>query len=178
MPQHSVPCAGPRLKIISATAILELRQESILESCTCFFRPTSSLSYWPIFGTEPANEMRISLSKAIWQGRCPRCREGYIFKYPLRQFTRFSDMNQSCDKCEVSFEPEPGFYFGSLYVSYAFTIAIFAAVSAILYYTINPPEWVYITSVIASAVLFIPVSFRYSRILFLYWFGGLQTKED
>jgi len=79
------------------------------ELCTCFFHPTSSLSYWPIFGIEPANEMRISLSKAMWQGRCPRCREGYIFKYPLSQFTRFSDMNQSCDKCEASFEPNPDF---------------------------------------------------------------------
>lgn len=87
-------------------------------------------------------------------------------------------MNQLCDKCEASFEPEPGFYFGALYVSYAFTLTIFAGVSAILYYTVNPPEWVYITAVIVSAVLFIPVSFRYSRILFLYWFGGLQKKEE
>lgn len=87
-------------------------------------------------------------------------------------------MNQVCSHCEATFEPEPGFYFGALYVSYAFTCAIFAAVSVVLYYTVNPPEWVYITAVIGSAVLFIPVSFRYSRILFLYWFGGLQTKED
>ena len=87
-------------------------------------------------------------------------------------------MNQVCSHCEATFEPEPGFYFGALYVSYAFTCAIFAAVSVILYYTANPPEWVYITAVITSAVLFIPISFRYSRILFLYWFGGLQAKEE
>jgi len=87
-------------------------------------------------------------------------------------------MNASCDHCEASFEPEPGFYFGALYVSYAFTIAIFASVSAILYFSVNPPEWVYITAVIGSAVLFIPISFRYSRILFLYWFGGLQAKDE
>lgn len=87
-------------------------------------------------------------------------------------------MNQSCDKCEATFEPEPGFYFGALYVSYAFTITIFGAVSALLYYTISPPDWVYIAAVIATAVLLIPFSFRYSRILFLYWFGGLQTKDE
>jgi len=87
-------------------------------------------------------------------------------------------MNQACSKCEASFEPEPGFYFGALYVSYAFTCGIFAAVSLILYYTVNPAEWVYITAVIASAILFIPVSFSYSRILFFYWFGGIQSEED
>ena len=87
-------------------------------------------------------------------------------------------MNHTCTRCEVSFEPEPGFYFGALYVSYAFTCTIFAGVSALLYYSVNPPEWIYIAAVIGSAILFIPVSFRYSRILFLYWFGGLQTKEE
>jgi uncharacterized protein (DUF983 family) len=122
--------------------------------------------------------MQKSLLKAIGQGRCPRCREGYIFKYPLKEFTKFSDMNATCDHCEATFEPEPGFYFGAMYVSYAFTIAIFAGVSAILYYTSNPPEWVYVTAIIASAVVFIPFSFRYSRILFLYWFGGLQSKNE
>jgi hypothetical protein len=87
-------------------------------------------------------------------------------------------MNQVCSMCEANFEPEPGFYFGALYVSYAFTCAIFAVVSVTLYYTISPPDWVYITAVIVSAILFIPISFRYSRILFLYWFGGLQTKNE
>ena len=74
--------------------------------------------------------------------------------------------------------PEPGFYYGALFVSYAFTVALFAIVSVTLYYTYNPAEWVYVTAVIASAVLFIPFSFRYSRILFLYWFGGLQPKDN
>jgi len=87
-------------------------------------------------------------------------------------------MNATCDHCEASFEPEPGFYFGAMYVSYAFTIALFIGVWMLLYFTMNPPEWVYITAVIASAVVFIPFSFRYSRILFLYWFGDLQSKGE
>jgi hypothetical protein len=86
-------------------------------------------------------------------------------------------MNPHCPSCEVSFEPEPGFYFGALYVSYAFTVGIFFLVWAVLRFSIDPPDWVYITAITASAILFIPVSFRYSRILFLYWFGGLGRKE-
>ena len=121
--------------------------------------------------------MQRSLLTAIGQGRCPRCREGYIFKYPLSQFTKFSVMNHTCDKCEATFEPEPGFYFGAMYVSYAFTVGIFIGVTLLLHYFVKPAEWVYILAIILSSILFIPVSFRYSRILFLYWFGGLQSKD-
>ncbi|MBS1951303.1 MAG: hypothetical protein OJF59_003155 [Cytophagales bacterium] len=118
-----------------------------------------------------------NLFRAIGQGKCPRCREGRIFKYSLFQITRFSVMNRSCEKCEASFEPEPGFYFGALYVSYAFTVGLFFVESALLYYFFDPPDWVYIVSVVGSSILLIPVSFRYSRILFLYFFGGLKRKD-
>ncbi|MBS1507774.1 MAG: DUF983 domain-containing protein [Bacteroidetes bacterium] len=120
--------------------------------------------------------MQRSRLAAIWQGRCPRCREGAIFKYPLRRLGKFAQMNAVCDNCKVSFEPEPGFYFGALYVSYAFTVALFFAVWVALYVLFNPPDWVYVVSTLVSVLFFIPISFRYSRILFLYWFGGLTKK--
>lgn len=86
-------------------------------------------------------------------------------------------MNASCAACEASFEPEPGFYFGAMYVSYAFTITLFILIWALLRGFFNPPDWVYIAIITAAAAVFMPVSFRYSRILFLYWFGGLGRKE-
>lgn len=121
--------------------------------------------------------MPPNLLTAVWQGKCPRCREGRIFKYPLSDLTKFSEMNETCSSCGSSFTPEPGFYFGALYVSYGFTIALFFGVWFVLYFFFSPPEWVYIAASIGSAFLFIPVSFRYSRILFLYWFGGLQSDD-
>ncbi|MBS1682754.1 MAG: DUF983 domain-containing protein [Bacteroidetes bacterium] len=86
-------------------------------------------------------------------------------------------MNQSCDKCEASFMPEPGFYIGAMYVSYAFTVVIFTVVSLILYFFVKPSDWVYLVAILISAFLFTPISFRYSRILYLYWFGDIQAKE-
>jgi hypothetical protein len=83
-------------------------------------------------------------------------------------------MNDTCPACSASFNPEPGFYFGALYVSYAFTVSLFIAVWFALYFFFGPPDWVYVAAIIFSSLLFIPISFRYSRILFLYWFGGLQ----
>jgi uncharacterized protein (DUF983 family) len=113
---------------------------------------------------------------AVWQGKCPRCRQGDIFKYPLSRISKFSEMNANCPECDAPFIPEPGFYYGALFVSYAFNVALMVMVSVILYFFVSPPEWVYGVSLVIASFLFIPISFRYSRILFLYWFGGLQSK--
>lgn len=90
---------------------------------------------------------------------------------------KFHAMNSVCSNCEVSFEPEPGFYFGAMYVSYGFTILLFIFVWAALRFFFNPPDWIYISAIAAAAAISTPISFRYSRILFLYWFGGLSSKE-
>jgi uncharacterized protein (DUF983 family) len=115
-------------------------------------------------------------AKEVWQGKCPRCREGDIFVHPISKISKFSEMNSHCSKCGVSFEPEPGFYYGSLFVSYAFTVAIMVIVWTPLFFFINPPDWVYGATLVGFSILSIPFSFRYSRILFLYWFGGLARK--
>ena len=113
---------------------------------------------------------------AVLKGECPRCKKGQIFRYPLSRITHFSDMHERCPECGVSFQPEPGFYFGALYVSYAFNVAFFVTIYLLLLYTIDPPVWVYMLSIVLCSIIFIPISFRYSRILFLYWFGGIHQK--
>ena len=73
-------------------------------------------------------------------------------------------------------EPEPGFYQGAMYVGYAFSVAIVVAVSLLVKIVdINSP-WVSIGFVSVITLLLVPFNFRYSRVLFLYMFGGLQGK--
>ena len=61
---------------------------------------------------------------SIFNHKCPRCLEGDIYanksSYDLKNIT---NMNHSCDKCELDFEREPGYYYGAMYVSYALTVA-------------------------------------------------------
>ena len=54
---------------------------------------------------------------------CPRCRKGEMFekleiKHPLK-------MHRNCSVCGQRFEPEIGFYYGAMFISYVF-IAIFS----------------------------------------------------
>lgn len=83
-------------------------------------------------------------------------------------------MNTTCPQCGVRLEPEPGFYQGAMYVGYAFTVSVLALVGLLLFFTWDPSEWTYIGIIVGIMVLLIPLNYRYSRILYLYMFGGIS----
>jgi hypothetical protein len=83
-------------------------------------------------------------------------------------------MNSHCPHCAVSLEPEPGFYYGAMFVSYAFNVMLLIGIGTFIYLLFDPSDWVYIASISLGAVVFTPMFFRYSRILFLYAFGGIK----
>lgn len=115
-----------------------------------------------------------SLLSALLKGKCPRCREGQMFTYPISKLSRFNKMNDYCPYCGVRLEPEPGFYQGAMYVGYAFTIFTIVVIGLLLYFLGDPSDAVYIGTVIGVMVLIAPLNYRYSRILFLYSFGGIK----
>jgi uncharacterized protein (DUF983 family) len=118
-----------------------------------------------------------SYKTALLSGKCPVCREGDIFKYPFSRISHFAEMNMHCTKCGALLEPEPGFYFGAMYITYAFNVVLLIGFGLSLYYFVELPEVVYLILIALMAVLFMPPSFRISRVLWLYWFGGLDYKE-
>ena len=115
-----------------------------------------------------------SLLSATLEGKCPRCREGQMFKYPPTKVTKFNLMNHNCPHCGVRLEPEPGFYQGAMYVGYGFTIFAMIFIGLLLYYLWNPSDLVYIGTVVGVMILFAPLNYRYSRIVYLYFFGGIK----
>ncbi|HEU5292930.1 MAG TPA: DUF983 domain-containing protein [Cyclobacteriaceae bacterium] len=83
-------------------------------------------------------------------------------------------MNATCPHCEVRLEPEPGFYQGAMYVGYAITVMMILLVSLVLYFFADRPSaYVYMFTVIGVMILLIPFNYRYSRIIYLYLFGGI-----
>lgn len=83
-------------------------------------------------------------------------------------------MNKECPVCDLFFEREPGFFFGAMYISYAFSVAIFITVGVILSFIGDYPLHYYLIGVSAVIILLFPFMFRYSRILFLHFFGGVR----
>lgn len=113
--------------------------------------------------------------KVILQGKCPRCRKGDLFVYPAHHYSKFQQMHTDCKCCGVNFYIEPGFYFGAMYFSYAFVVAIVFIESSILYFVFGDPDMlIYLSINVISILLLLPFFFRYSRILFLHLFGGIS----
>lgn len=127
-----------------------------------------------------------SYFKAIFTLKCPKCREGAIFKtsnsYDLKNYSK---MNETCTLCNQKTELEVGFYYGTGYVSYALTIA-FSITSFALWYSLLEFS-LYDNGIlywlITNAVLLIlsqPYLTRLSRTMWLSWFVKYKPnwKED
>ncbi len=122
---------------------------------------------------------KIGYLAGLLHGNCPRCRQGKIFTHGIfERVTNFNRMNEFCPHCELRLQPEPGFYQGAMYVSYAFTVAVLVVIASVLYVTYNPPDSVYISVIVGVMVLLVPLNYRYSRILYLYLFGGINYNPN
>ncbi len=119
------------------------------------------------------------MAGALLEGKCPRCREGDMFPYSVTHPTKFMKMNAECPHCKVRLQPEPGFYQGAMYVQYAFIVPIFVIVWLLLsWFPFEVSEWVYVGVSIAAVVLLVPLNYRYSRIVYLYAFGGIKYNPE
>ncbi len=57
-------------------------------------------------------------SYSIFKMKCPRCQNGDLFYTPTFSFQKPFAMPDQCDHCGQSYLPEPGFYYGSMFISY------------------------------------------------------------
>lgn len=113
--------------------------------------------------------------QAVLEGKCPRCRKGDMFQYPLYRLTKFYKMHDHCPHCGHQFELEPGYFYGAMYVSYALSVGIFLTTVFFLYLFFDDPSLeTYLLTVVVMALLLYPLNFRYSRILFAHVFGGVK----
>lgn len=111
---------------------------------------------------------RSALSSALG-AKCPRCREGQVFTHGMFNLKKMSSMHKNCPNCNLRYEKEPGNFYGAMYISYGFSTGIFLVTAFVLYHFFNDPSInVYLIAVLAVAILFFPITFRYSRIIFLY----------
>lgn len=56
--------------------------------------------------------------RAIARHRCPKCHQGKLFETGSFAFSKAFTMPENCGKCGQTFYPEPGFYYGAMFISY------------------------------------------------------------
>lgn len=115
--------------------------------------------------------------QAILGAKCPQCREGALFPVSTFSFRKISTINQTCPHCNANLNPEPDFYYGAMYISYAFSVAlVITALTAINILIETPELWMYLTTVVVGNLLFFPAMLRYSKVLYLYGLGKLKFR--
>lgn len=105
--------------------------------------------------------------------KCPRCHEGNLFTN-VAYSKDFAKMPEQCDHCGLRFLPEPSFYSGAMYVSYALQVALFTTVYVALRVLFNPTTEAYIYTTIAAAVALFPVTLRLSRAIYINFFYSFR----
>lgn len=116
---------------------------------------------------------------SITANKCPKCHEGQVFKHnsaywPVREFDK---MNASCDHCGQSFMPEPGFYYGAMYVSYAFYVALVVASVLVGINWLGMEITALIPYLLVLFVFLTPVFFRLARRAWLTIFVPYEGKK-
>tara|TARA_Y100000739_G_C20603946_1_gene464523 strand:- start:443 stop:853 length:411 start_codon:yes stop_codon:yes gene_type:complete len=112
----------------------------------------------------------VSVINSILTCKCPRCRLGKVFTHKNPYHIKFGKIETKCSFCNFTYEMEQGFWYGAMYISYAFGVFISIPIVIALLLKTNL-EIFQITGVI-FCVLFVlsPLLFRYSRSVWLHIF--------
>jgi len=109
--------------------------------------------------------------------KCPRCHKGKFFEYnnPYNLAKAFK-MKESCSECGLVYEREPGFFYGSLYVSYALMSGIF-----ILWFVADL-LWLHLDAVrltafvVSTIIVAFPIVYRWARSVWINFFVKYDKK--
>ena len=110
----------------------------------------------------PSSAAFLPQLAALVRQRCPRCREGKLFR-------GWFAMNDPCPKCGLIFQREEGYFLGAMYVSYFLSsillgIGYFVGISLL-------PGWHDHLILAGLLLLYLPLTplvFRYSRTVWIY----------
>jgi len=105
---------------------------------------------------------------SIFANKCPKCQTGSFFKTnnPYN-FKKFDKLNDKCEYCKESFTREPGFYIGSMYVSYALSVALMVVFFVGFVLILDLDMYYVLTGLVVSYVILIPVMFRLARLIWI-----------
>src|SRR5665647_294763 len=111
--------------------------------------------------------------------KCPRCRRGDMFKnsnpYKKLKLSYIFDMHDNCPVCGQKFDLEPGFWYGTGYISYAL-LALLSGISFLAWWAVigisTDDNRVLYWLIFNGAIIVIlqPWFMRFSRAVYLNFF--------
>ena len=116
---------------------------------------------------------------SILNNKCPRCHYGdfFIEKNPYKNlFSKAGNANEKCSKCNLKFELEPGFFWGSMYINYAISVFIGLVTFLILYFFTEISSLIGRLIVISSILIVsAPITYYLGRLIWLNIFVNYNS---
>lgn len=119
----------------------------------------------------------VPIGKALWNAKCVRCRKGNMFKPGIMS----QKMYARCPHCDLFYERHPGYFWVSMFVSYAMGVAEIIALSVATFILSGGSEnvYLYLGIIISAIIVLAPFNFRYSRVLHMYFLDpGLKYQPE
>ncbi|MBD2705207.1 DUF983 domain-containing protein [Spirosoma sp. BT702] len=113
---------------------------------------------------------------SVVANKCPRCHQGDFFVKSSAFSKNFDQMHSHCPHCGENFTPEPGFYWASMFVSYAF-YTIYCLLTFFIFV-----QWLqidldyYLIGLVPTLILLTPFFFRVARRTWLTLFVAPNPK--
>ena len=115
---------------------------------------------------------------SVINSKCPVCHEGKMYEHHIYNIAQMGKIKKKCDVCGTHFTPETGFYTGSMYVSYAFSVAIMISVFTafnVLFEDYSALS--IIITVTAVSLILGPLNYRLSRNIWANMYMSYDKKR-
>lgn len=99
--------------------------------------------------------------------KCPRCQEGDTFDTGSWSFVRPFEMKARCPQCDLDYFPEPGYYYGAMFISYIWTGWFAVLFVALFHWALKWDINIAFGLLIAFMVVNFVYIFRVSRLMWL-----------
>lgn len=119
----------------------------------------------------------VSKGYAILHAKCGRCRQGDLFKPGFLS----QKMYTNCPCCKLQYERHPGYFYVSMFASYALVVAEIITLSIATYILSGGSEspLLYGLTILPAILLLSPFNFRFSRTLQIHCLDpGLKYQPE
>ena len=116
---------------------------------------------------------------SILTGTCPKCQNEsmYLDKNPFNLINTLK-MHEKCSYCGLTYQIEPSFFYGAMYVSYGLNVAIGIGTFLLSYLVFETSlKTAFIAIIIALLILF-PFVLRWARNIYINMFVSYDPNWD
>lgn len=108
-----------------------------------------------------------SKAYSMFNLKCPKCHEGDLFPTGSFSLDKPFDMYDECPHCGQDYMPEPGFYYGAMFISYIFTGWFCILFVLFVHWVLDWSTAASFAALIAIMAIFFVYIFRLARSIWL-----------